>query len=165
MDLSQQKELFSNAYIRAVAAVAGYACYRPEPDTDSVDLGIAAAGAMGTTRSPRVELQLKCSARGLMDDTHVRYPLKVKNYNELRGEDFLVPRILVVVMVPDELDDWLQHSEHELAMRHCGYWASLRECDETENRRTVTVPIPREQQFTADALQQMLNRIANGGLP
>ena len=165
MDINQQKEQFSNAYLRAVAAVAGFVCYKPEPDTDSVDWGIAAVGGKGTTRSPKVELQLKCTAKGLMDDNEIRYPLKMKNYDELRAENYQVPRILVVVVIPEQLGEWLAQSEDELAMRHCGYWMSLRSRPQVDNEGTVTIRVARVQQFTVDALRQMMDRIGNGGLP
>jgi hypothetical protein len=44
VDLNQQKQQFSIAYVRAVAAVAGYNVYKQEVDDESVDLGIAPTG-------------------------------------------------------------------------------------------------------------------------
>jgi hypothetical protein len=41
MDINQRKEKFGEAYLRAVAAVAGFTLYRPEVDDDSVDWGLA----------------------------------------------------------------------------------------------------------------------------
>lgn len=113
MDINQQKEQFSNTYVRAVASVAGYSLYKSDVDDDSIDLGIAAKGGTGPILSPRLELQLKCSSRDIIDESHVRYPLKLKNYNDLRI-NALVPRILVVVVVPEDITDWLQQSEEEL---------------------------------------------------
>ena len=165
MDESQQKEQFSNAYVRAVAATAGYNVYKPEVDDDSIDWGIGASGGGGTVRSPRVELQLKCTGRDVLADGHVAYPLKRKNYDELRFDDYQVPRILVVVLVPPEVPDWLSQSEESLALHHCGYWLSLRSRPETDNADTVTVHLPRAQVFSVDALTQMMNRIAGGGFP
>ena len=37
MDIAAMKEQFSKAYVRAVAAVAGFSGYEPEVDDDSVD--------------------------------------------------------------------------------------------------------------------------------
>lgn len=165
MNINQQKEQFSNAYLRAVAAVAGFIFYKPYPDIDSIDWGIAAVGGKGTIRSPKVELQLKCSARDLMDDSTIKYPLKIKNYNDLRDDNYQVPRILVVILIPDEIDSWLAHTEEELAMRHCGYWVSLRGYPERKNNETITVALPRVQQFTVNGLKQIMIRIGNGGLP
>ncbi len=38
MDIDQRKEQFSHAYVKAVAAVAGFAWYKPSVDDDSIDL-------------------------------------------------------------------------------------------------------------------------------
>jgi hypothetical protein len=166
MDSGQQKEQFSIAYLRAVVAAAGYNVYRPDVDDDSVDCGIAAGGTAYLPRKPRVELQLKCSARArLVTEEEIRFPLEIKNYEDLRGDDLIVPRILVVVLVPDSVTEWLRQSEEELALRHCGYWTSLRGLPPTQNRETVTVRLPRVQQFTPKALQEMMGRINDGDMP
>ena len=165
MDLSQQKEQFSNTYVRAVASAAGYSVYKPSVDDESVDLGIAAKGRTGIVRSPRLELQLKCTSVAALDDCFVRYPLKLKNYNDLRMEDFAIPRILIVVLVPNLLADWLQQSETELCMKHCGYWLSLRGMPDTRNTNNVTVRLPRNHLFTVSALQSIMQLISEGGTP
>lgn len=96
-----------------------------------------------------------------MHEQFIHFPLKVKNYDDLRS-DVLVPNALVVVMVPNQVDDWLTQTEEELVLRRCGYWYSLLGEPATENVESITVHIPRAQQFTAAALQDMMTRI-NGG--
>ena len=164
MDVDAQKEEFSRAYVRAVAAVAGFAWSQPSVDDDSIDLTLAAKGGNGTFRSPKLDLQLKCHAALMPLDSHMSYPLKLKNYNELR-DIFLVPRILVVVLVPDKVVDWLNHSEAELQLRRSGYWVNLRGLPASANTTTVTVQIPRHQLFTPDELRQIMQRIGAGGSP
>jgi hypothetical protein len=159
MDLSQQKEKFSDAYLQAVAAVAGFGLAKPIPDDDSIDWIITARGVAGTMRRPRLEVQLKCSARDIVKETHLHFPLDLKNYNDLRYPDPLVPRILVVVTVPEGLNDWLKQTETELHMRHCGYWVTLQGEPDTTNRTTVTVMLPRTQLFTPETLRQMMQRV------
>ena len=84
-----QMEHLSLAYVRAVAANAGYQVTRPEMDYDSVDgLLMSDFG-----RRPRVEFQAKATARDLVRDGYVHYPLSVKNYDDLRIEA-ISPRIL-----------------------------------------------------------------------
>jgi hypothetical protein len=163
MDLNQQKEQFSAAYLRAVAAAAGYTLYRPEVDDDSIDWGLAARGAGGTPRRPRLELQLKCSARTLPKEETIGFTIKLKNYEDLRAENVMVPRILVVVLVPEAVRQWLRHSEEELALRHCGYWMSLRGMAPTSNKRNVTVHLPRTQCLTPEVLKQIMQRINDTG--
>jgi len=164
MDINQQKEQFSITYIRAIATVAGYSLYRPEVDNDSVDLGIVSRGGTGKILSPRLELQLKCTARDLLEENYIKYPLNLKNYNDLKI-NALVPRILVVVLVPDEITDWIKQTEDELCLRYCAYWVSLRGMPNTENTTNVTIELPRTNQFTPDALQGIIQRISFGSLP
>ncbi|MBD2184115.1 DUF4365 domain-containing protein [Planktothrix sp. FACHB-1355] len=165
MDINQQKEQFSNAYLQAVASVAGYSLYKPAVDDDSVDWGIAARGGTGRIRSPRLELQLKSTSRDVLDDSYVRYPLKLKNYDELRMDNFAIPRILVVVLLPENLADWIQQSEQELCIRYCAYWLSLRGMPQTQNTATVTVSLPRSNLFTVSALQSLMQLISQGSQP
>jgi hypothetical protein len=165
VDISQQKEQLSNVYLQAVTTVAGYSLYRPSVDDDSVDWGIAAKGVMGRIRAPRLELQLKSTSRDLLDDKYLRYPLKLKNYDDLRLLDFAIPRILIVLVLPENLADWLQQSEEELCLRYCAYWVSLRGMSETQNTTTVTISLPRSNQFTATALQSIRQRIGQGVEP
>ncbi|WP_256874785.1 MULTISPECIES: DUF4365 domain-containing protein [unclassified Nostoc] len=80
------------SYIRAIAAVAGYSLYRPEVDNDSVDLGIVSRGGTGKIFSPRLEVQLKCTSRGILDENYIKYPLNL-TYQErlpIRGTGDLV---------------------------------------------------------------------------
>jgi Domain of unknown function (DUF4365) len=165
MDLSTQKEQFSNAYFRAVVAAAGYGIYKPEPDEDSVDWGVAARGGGGMYHSPRLEVQLKASTAELSDPRSLRHRLKMKNYNDLKVDKLWVPRILLVVRVPEDPVAWLRQDEAELALRHCGYWLSLRGQPDVPNEDNVTVQVPRTQIFSVSALQQLMQRIANGAVP
>src|SRR5579871_605214 len=125
VDVNQQKEQFGNAFIQAVTAVAGFALYKPSPDNDSVDWGIAAGGEAQTPRRPRLELQLKCTAQAPMATDTFPFELKIKNYNDLRVEKLFVPRILVVVTVPVKTEQWLELSDKQLILRHSACWLSL----------------------------------------
>lgn len=162
MTLDDQKEQFSFAYVRAVAATARIAVSEPAVDDDSIDLLFQQRGGGGAMRSPRVDAQVKCTEAAAVHTAHIAYPLKLKNYDELRPTNVYVPRILIVVLVPDDLGDWLNHTEQELAMRRCGYWLSLRGEPATANTTNVTVHLPRTNQFTVAQLQAMMQRIGNG---
>lgn len=165
MDLSQQKQEFSKAYVKAVAAAAGYATQEPSVDDDSVDLGLVARGGNGSVRSPRLEMQLKCTARHLLSERTLNYPLPLKNYDDLRPVNLMVPRILVVVTVPEDVSVWIEHSEDQMLLKHCGYWCSLRGFPATENSSTVTVNVPRTQLFNVSSVVSMMDRVSQEQLP
>jgi hypothetical protein len=116
-------------------------------------------------RSPRLELQLKCTAAPTPLGDSLSFSFKLKNYEERRADNFVIPRILVVVLVPDLADDWQEHSETELCMRRCGYWLLLRGKPATSNTKNIKIQIPRQNQFTVLALQAMMQRLAQGELP
>ena len=166
MHITHQQEAISRAYVRAVAAGAGLRVQEgAQPDDDSVDLTLSARGPGGTVRSPKLDLQLKCQLGRPTDSPHWPYDLGVKNYEELRPSDFPVPRILVVVVVPDDPSHWIEQSDERLLMRYCGFWLSLRGLPETANTSAVRVQIPRAQRFDVAGLTAIMDRISQGGVP
>lgn len=156
---------FSFAYVRAVAAAAACEVQRVEVDRDSVDLTLKRKTVDTKCRSPQLDVQVKSTSSKCRGDECVRYALDLKNYNELRGSNLAVPRILVIVLVPLDFGDWIRHSEDELALRYCAYWQTLRDAPETANTSTVTVTIPRSQVLDGPGLDAIFTRLASGGLP
>jgi hypothetical protein len=167
MFISQQKEQFSRAYVRAVAAAAGYGVAEPQVDDDSIDCTICSRGRLGKIHSPKVDLQLKCTTDqpGTMRLAH---RLKIKNFDDLRDTDVLVPRILVVLCVPTDVIRWLEHSEDHLVLRRCAFWVSLRgepPCASRAREPDVTVHLPCAQRFSVEQLEAMMTRVSAGELP
>lgn len=165
MDIEEQKQQFSVAVARAVAAVCGLAYATPETDEDSIDATIALRGGGGTVRSPKLDVQLKCSSIVNSSSDEMSYALKIKNYNELRAADVMVPRILVVVLVPDGLMEWMHWTEHHLMLKKCAYWLSLRGMPETANTSSVTVKLLKSQPFHPEALTAIFDRLKERDLP
>jgi Domain of unknown function (DUF4365) len=165
MDPDQQKEQFSRAYVQAVAACAGFSWSVPSVDDDSVDMTLHQKGGGGTIRSPRVDLQLKCRAAPTPPEAEFSHSIKLKNYDDLRDPTVLVPRILVVVLVPEDVIEWLSHTEAELTLRRCGYWLSLRGLAASSNTTGQTITMTNKQTFTVADLRDIMSRIESGGLP
>jgi Domain of unknown function (DUF4365) len=165
MDLNVRKEHFSNAYVRAVAATAGFQISKPEPHIDKTDWVIAAPRPRRTIRSPMLGVQLKCTSRDIIGAERLTFFIDSESYDNLRDPSYMVPKILVVVLVPEESRNWLIHTEENLALHHCGYWCSLRDMRPSENETGTTIYIPRTQQFTVDALIGLMERLGSGSLP
>ena len=158
MYIDQRKEQFSRAYVQAVAAVAGFTYAKHEVDDDSVDLQLAAS-SFHIALAPRVEMQIKCTGGDTLTGTHLIYDLKYKNYCDLQKET-LVPRILVVVLVPKDISEWLSQDEVSLGMSRCGYWLCLQNQAEVTNQTKVRVKIPRGQVFNVSGLQEIMNKVS-----
>ncbi|MBE9258927.1 MULTISPECIES: DUF4365 domain-containing protein [Dolichospermum] len=167
MHITQCQEQFGNAYIRVITAVSGYSIYKPEVDDDSIDLGIAAKGGMGTFRSPRLEIQLKAPfRRNIVGAESISYPLSRKNYDDLRYTNVYVPRILVIVVLADDINSWLHQCEEQLIMKHCAYWTSLRGEEELPTgQESKSVRLSRDKIFNVEALESLMQIISNGGTP
>ena len=152
-----QMEQLSLAYIRTVAAKAGFQVTRPELDIDSVD-GVLMADF---GRRPRVDFQAKSTTRDVLGDDALHFPLPVKNYNDLRV-DTRTPRILIVLLMPDDDARWVAQSEEELCLRHCAYWLSLEDRPATANTSSVTVQIPTTNIFSVDQLITLMGKVDRG---
>jgi hypothetical protein len=155
MHLTHRQEQFSNAFIQAVAAVAGCSAAKPSVDNDTIDWTLSNRLA----RRPKLDLQLKCTANDAGTADAIRFALPIKNYRDLILTDLSNPRILVVVVVPEQINDWIEQATERLVLRRCAYWTSLLGLAESDNEATVTVDVPRANLFMVDALNRIMQRI------
>ncbi|MCL2325589.1 MAG: DUF4365 domain-containing protein [Proteobacteria bacterium] len=162
MHYTAQMEQFSRAFVGAITAQAGCNSSKPEVDDDSVDLMLIKKGIEGCKR-PRaqMDIQIKCTAK-TFSGSCLTFPLPKKNYDDLR-EEHLVPRLLVIVCVPELPENWIEQDAEKMSLYHCAYWFSLRGLGESENVKTVTLSIPKDNVFSTDFLNEAMRRIANGG--
>lgn len=157
-----QEEL-SLAYVRAVASSVGYSVEEVRKDRDSIDLRICAKGKLAddvNLESPILSVQLKSSYAIEMVAEKLSFPLKLKNYNDLRRTKVQMPAILVVLVLPRERERWISWTPEQLELRHCAFWHSLRGSPETTNSTTCSIAIPREQTFTPQTLQDLMLKVA-----
>ena len=155
VDWSMQKSRFSLSYIEAVASACGFQVVEPRVDRDSVD-GILMADF---GRRPRIEFQAKATSQDIRRADGLHFPLEIKNYNDLRVEA-INPRILIVLLMPDDNVDWLNQTPNELALLHCAYWKCLEAEPNTQNKNTVTVHLP--EIFSSQQLTEMMQRTERG---
>lgn len=113
-------------------------------------------------RNPMIQLQLKCTAVATVAGEAIKFPLPVKNYDDLRQSDVIVPRYLVVMRVPPDDGDWIQHNPDHMALLNDCYWASIRDRPATPNTTTVTVDVPLSQRLTTECLRDLLSKASNG---
>ena len=157
MDLNTRKERFSLAYINAVASQAGYQMVEPPVDRDSVD-GVL-MGDFG--RRPRIEYQAKATARDVIHGRNIAFPLPIKNYDDLRA-DVQTPRILLIMLMPDDEDEWLSQTAEQLCLRYCCYWLSLADRAQVTNTDNVTVHIPLTNVFGSSQLTDLMSKAERG---
>lgn len=162
MDIKQQKEQFSIAYVNAMAAKVGLSNAGWSVDEDSIDLSLKGRGYKGKIRSPQLDLQLKCtSQKNLVKGDKISFPLKKKNYDDLRGT-VMCPRYLAVLIVPENVESWLEPKSDYIILRNICYWISIREYPETYNKTSVTIDIPLSQKLNCESLQLLMEKASQG---
>jgi hypothetical protein len=165
MDINDQKEAFSEAYVRAIASVAKYDCSSPEHDRDSIDI------IFRSQVEPYVSIESQLKATSISDiitGDSICFPLKIKNYNDLRGRS-VSPRILIVLILPSKIEEedlpekWIDQSVERLILMKCAYWISLKDMPESKNTTSVSIKIPMDKYhiFSPEALKDLGNRAAN----
>ena len=140
---------------------AGLKLDRYSVDDDSVDVLFSRAGQ----RSPHLSVQLKCSSDIDLRPDDFSFRIKLKNYDDLRRKT-LVPRILVVLHVPEILDTWLVEGPDHVLLRHRAYWVSLLgdvEIKATRHedwqKKRITVRFPRANLLSPVSLALMMDNI------
>ncbi len=158
---SHRQDQFSIAYVSAVAAAAGCAISIPHPDNDKVDVTLSSRVNGAVFSKPKIDLQVKCQASGPSSGSTLSYSIDDDTYNALRDPGLVVPRILVVVLVPRDFQTWLDHTDTEMSVRHSGYWISLKGSPPIATNST-TVHLPTQNKFDAFQLQAMMRQVADG---
>jgi hypothetical protein len=162
MAQAHRQEAFANAFLGAIASVAGCTLAKPATDNESVDWILSCKLA---PKRPRLDVQLKSWTGDSGHGETIKYPLDKKNYDDLILNNPLVPRILVLVTMRPNLSKWLSLTPRALTLRRCAYWCSLRGWPASANATSVTVAIPRANVFTVETLRAMMARINDGGVP
>jgi hypothetical protein len=155
MHITARKDHFSRAVVRAVAAAAGIDASAPPHDQNSKDIEFTAPDEGGLPGA-QLSVQLKCTHTVDPSGSEFSYDLAVKDYNRLRITRVFVPRLLVVVHVPEEPAEWIESTPQQMLLKRCAYWVSLMGQPPTPNTSTVAVKIPIEHVFDVRALLENL---------
>lgn len=161
----------SYAYLHAVASKAGMSCRdgNRHEDNNGIDAQLTAwlpYVSATTLTEVDIKVQLKATIAEPTDDgLNYEYRLQGANrYNDLRSETIGVARILVVLFLPRNAAEWLNHSPDQLVLRRCAYWQSLRGAPET-TAGSVVVKLPKTQLFSPDQLTQLAGRLSRRDFP
>lgn len=162
MFINNRKEQFNVAYVCALAAQAGFNTGNMKVDDESVDLEVGGLFPDARPRNPRVALQLKCTSQDFISGEFIKFPLSRKNYDDLRGDDVIMPPYLAVLLVPSDPSAWVEHRTGHMALHNECYWVSIRDAPDTTNATSVTVDVPLSQRLTTDALVHLVTLASQG---
>ena len=152
------------AYCRAVAAAAGCAFEERRIDMYSIDATFHHADYRVGWSPKQLEAQLKCTTQDVVRGDHVAWQLDRQAYDRLSTDKVSAAAVLIVLVVPEGMDEWLVQSPAQLLLAGEAYWVSLRGAPSTDTDSKV-VHLPRSQVFGVQPLLDMLERIGQGGYP
>ena len=162
----------SYAYLHAIAARARVGCKvcSRADDNNGVDAQLTAWGPFvggGYRTEVDIKVQLKATvATPPQVKQTLSYSLKgISQYNALRDLNVSTPRILVVLFLPDDNGDWLNHTEDSLLLRRCAYWVSLRGAPSSTNETAQTVYLPKAQTFDVAGLESLVVELSKNQIP
>lgn len=160
----------SYAYLHAIASRAGAECtYSGRlSDNRGIDARLTYWSAQPHARKEvDIKVQLKATIKSPPDkDSHLSFSLENNQYNDLRADGaYAVPRILVVLFLPNADATWLDISDSRLVMQRAAYWVSLRGAKEPTTGSHTTVYLPKEQLLTPPSLEALFNDLAFNRVP
>jgi len=165
---NNRKAELSYAYLHAVAAAAGFACHDTHRHLDGcgVDAQIDISERLAKTAlltDFSLHFQLKATSRRLpVVDGKISFPLDVDQYEKLRRAKVAIPRLIVLMTLPEEDKSWLHVSPEKLVARRCARWTTIRGELPTLNKNTVTVHFDVERVLTPKALRDIARLVALG---
>jgi hypothetical protein len=161
---TQCKEQFSVAYAHAVTTAARCKLEHVEVDDESVDATIRQSRKHLIYSGAQMDVQLKCTSSHTPKNGYISFPLKKKNFDDLSDPHRLVPVVLVVLLVPEKIEEWISQTDDILTMARSAYWLNVSGLSAVGETST-TVKVPTSQRFDVAQLLGMLQRVGNGGKP
>lgn len=157
----------SYAYLHAVCAAAGLGCQSSGRIDDNA--GVDATIRVNERLDPasilfnfQIEIQLKATKQPLSEsDEYLSYFLKgIDRYDRLREPGSPLPKLLVVLQLPEDPGQWLTLDEDALIARKCAYWVSLLGAPASHNSSGQTVLLPREQLVSVEGMRDVATRLS-----
>jgi Domain of unknown function (DUF4365) len=154
------QELLSVAHIQAVAARTGVSISNFDKDfgIDGTFRQIATIGNRRFMSGYALDFQLKASTSYIPEPEYIVYDLEVKTYNDLvqrRLSSDATPCILIVKVLPSDVEQWLTTDEAGLLLGGACYWQYL-EGELSQNKQSVRIRIPRTQEFCPESLLRLM---------
>lgn len=157
------KEQYSIAFVHALATRARCKIQGLDVDDEQVDLTIRQKADHLQFSRVAVDVQMKCTSQDVVRDDGLHFSITRKQYDGLR-ERGVLKKILVVLAVDLEFDNWMTISPNDLLMRGAAYWLGMDGLPAISTDSTTLI-LPDANRFDVDQLLDMLSRIGNGGKP
>lgn len=157
-------EAFERAYVSALAAASGMNVSVPNPDP-GVDMLVSHRDPAHRGGVAHLEISLKATHRKPKPKaTTLSVQIRRDRFNYLREPDWTIPKILVLMVVPESQDAWVRATSTTSVLHHAAYWVNL-DGREAATAEEPSVAVPLAQMLDDVTLGEMMIRIGQGGKP
>lgn len=159
----------SVAYVQAVAAAARVEANFATAHDYGIDGNfrqIVARGGRRVATGFPLDFQLKASKNWSETTGIVKYNLEAKNYNDMaerNAQPGAVPLVLILLCLPQSVEEWVQISPEQMILKRCCFWYRLTGAL-TDNKEKKVVAIPTSQLLDPQAVTTLLERTQKGEL-
>ncbi|MCL9792977.1 DUF4365 domain-containing protein [Frankia sp. AgKG'84/4] len=157
-------QAFSLAFTYAIAAAARCTISELRSDVEAVDYTVRQVAGHRRYSSSVVDVQMKCTSQDVLRDDGVHWRLPRGHYDALRNPKSYNRKILVVLLVPDDVTQWLTTTPEHMILAGSAFWTCV-EGHEATTGSSKTVVLPRHNNYDVEQLLGILHRIGNGGRP
>jgi Domain of unknown function (DUF4365) len=166
--LSECLQTFQIAQLHAVAASAGCSLQPHNQDYRGIDWEITHGDALHLSeeKEATVKVQLKATQTVPYPPKSPSFSFRIdnKHLRKLNYTNPTVPRLLLVMLTPSSMADWMTTDQHGIRLHHSAYWVNLSGVQPTGAEKS-TVHVPTEQVFDDMALCRIMQRIGAGEKP
>lgn len=163
MTPEQQKEQISLGYVHVVAARNRFKLGHWSVDDDCLDVTIGTEGTLGggLLSSPKLDLQMKATSDPtVLHNGFVSWELTAGHYDRLRARA-ATPKILVVLVLPTDEVNWVEHTADSLVLRRCAYWVKMTGLPSLPPaQKSTTIRLPFANIFSPVALKDLMEKIS-----
>jgi hypothetical protein len=159
------KERLSLAYLTAVAAAAGCQVTTQDHDKESVDAIVRPISGVKC----QINVQLKATSdKSVFDGHDIKFALPIKNYDDLRDLNDIIPHYLVLLYLPGTKTEWLKMTINDMIINGGAYFGNLHGLPTVSNDTTKTIRFSATQVFDVKQLANMMlaapNRIGTSSV-
>lgn len=161
----------SYAYLHAVASKAGMSCKvgGRHDDNSGVDAIVNYFGPIPNTyiSDVQIDIQLKATINdgGSYPDHFSYFIQKIERYDKLRTNDSTRVKLLAVLFLPPDANNWLNCSVDQLILQKAAYWVCLYGAPPSSNSSGQTIYLPRANFISPESLQNLAIQIGQNIIP
>ncbi len=159
------KEAISLRYMELIAAYNGYDVSNSKNDygrdlqIDEVNL-FEDGRTLSTNRSLHFQVKSTTEKTIIEDKESVKYDLRATNYNDLiKLKDTANPLILLLFVLPEDKNRWIELSKEELITRKCAYWFMPSEtAEKTNNNSKIRIEIDKSNLVDLETIDLLFKK-------